>query len=425
MVMALAVEKNLDVHQLDFVSAYLNGELEEELYLEIPDLLSEIIEDSKMPKSFKNEVFRLNKALYGLKQSGRCWFMKLDKKLKEMSFKQLSADHCVYYHHDDYFSIIVIYVDDLIMASNSSKKIKDIKKELSIFKIKDLGPINQCLGINFQQDRNSNHITMNQARLIEDIIQKFKMKDCKPVSTPLNPSIKLTKNLSPQSAEEHKNMSNIPYRSLVGSLMYLATSTRPDIMHAVSLLSQFNENPGLDHWKAAKRVLRYLKGTKNMKLVFRRIEEKLVGFADADWANAMDDRRSYTGYFFKLANAAISWSSRKQKSVALSSTEYVSLSEAAKEAMYLKKFLEEILGNQEKITIFNDNQGAGQMTKNPICHGKAKHIDIKYHHIREVINAGIMKVEYMPTEEMPADVLTKALPFMKHKICIEKMGLES
>lgn len=425
-VMALAVEKNLYVHQLDFVSAYLNGELNEELYLEIPDFFSKIIKNEEMQKSTENKVFRLNKALYGLKQSGRCWFKKLDEKLKEMSFKQSSADHCVYYQNDVCLSIIVIYVDDLIVASSSREKMKEIKRKLSTFKMKDLGQINYCLGINFKHNHASNRISMDQEGLIENIIQKFNMEDCKPAPIPLNPSIKLTKTMSPQNKEEQEEMSTVPYRNLIGSLMYLATSTRPDIMHAVSLLSQFNENPGLSHWKAAKRVLRYLKGTKRMKLVFEKTEERLVGFADADWGNDMDDRRSYTGYFFKLANAAISWSSRKQKSVALSSTEaeYVSLSEAAKEAIHLKILLEEIIGDQGRLTIFNDNQGAGQMTKNPICHSKAKHIDIRYHHIREVINSGVINVEYQPTEEMPADVLTKALVSTKHMNCIDRMGLK-
>lgn len=196
---------------------------------------------------------------------------------------------------------------------------------------------------------------MSQERLIEDIIQKFNMEDCKSVPTPLNSSIKSTKTMSSQNEEERKEMSNKPYRNLVGSLMYLATSTRiwllPHGHNAISLLSQFNENPGLNHWKAAKRVLRYLKGTKDMKLVFQKTREKLEGFADADWGNDTDDRRSYTGYFFKLANAAISWSFRKQKSDALSSTEaeYVSLSEAAKEAIYLKNFLEKNLRISRKI----------------------------------------------------------------------------
>lgn len=210
------------------------------------------------------------------------------------------------------------------------------------------------------------------------------------------------------------------------SLVLSCISTRPDITHAVSLLSQFNENPGLNHWKAAKRVLRYLKGTKSMKLVFEKTRKKLEGFADADWGNDADDRRSYTGYFFKLANAAVIWSSRKQKSITLSSTEaeYVSLSEAAKEVMHFKKFLEEVLGHQEELIIFNNNQGAGQMTKNPINHGRAKHIDIKYHHIREVVDAEVIKIEYKPTEKMPADVLTKALASTKHKKCTRKMGLK-
>lgn len=224
MVMALAVEKNLEVHQLDFVSAYLNREIKEKIYLEIPNSFSEIMEDNKMPKSHENKVFHLNKALYGLKQSGRCWFIKLDEKLRRMSFKQLSADHCVYYQRskDQIVSIIVVYVDDLIVASNSSEKLRDIKKELSTFKMKDLGSIDQCLSIKFHQDRKANSMSMSQEQLIEEIIQKFNMEECKPALTPLNSSIKLTKEMSPKNEEERKKMLNKPYRSLVGSLMYLA-----------------------------------------------------------------------------------------------------------------------------------------------------------------------------------------------------------
>lgn len=221
-----------------------------------------------MPKLSSNTVLRLNKALYGLKQSRRCWFEKLDEKLKKMSFKPLSADQCVYIQRDKYFSIVVIYVDDVIIASDSAARIKDIKKQLSTFKMKDLGLINQCLGIKFQQDRRLNKITMSQERHIEDALRRFKMEDCKAALTPLNPAVKLTREMCPKNEKEREEMSTVPYRSLTGSLLYLATSTRPDIMHAVSLLSQFNENPGADHWKAAKRVLRYLKGTKNLQLVF-------------------------------------------------------------------------------------------------------------------------------------------------------------
>lgn len=239
-VMALATEKNLEVHQL--VNAYLNGEIKEKIYLEVPNLLSEVMEDNKLPKPHGTKVFHLNKALYGLKQSGRCWFMKLDERLKEMSFKQLSADHCVYYQccNSQIVSIIVIYVDDLIVASSSSEKLRDIKKKLSIFKMKDLGPIDQCLSIKFHQDRESNWMSVSQEGLIKEIIQKFNMEDCKPALTPLDISKKLTKATSPKNEEEHKKMLDKPYRSLIGSLMYLAVSTRP---HAVSLLSQLNENP--------------------------------------------------------------------------------------------------------------------------------------------------------------------------------------
>ncbi|KMQ82746.1 retrovirus-related pol polyprotein from transposon tnt 1-94, partial [Lasius niger] len=183
----------------------------------------------------------------------------------------------------------------------------------------------------------------------------------------------------PKDDVEREEMSKIPYRSLIGSLMYLATSTRPDIAYAVSALGQYNSDYGLEHWKAAKRVLRYLQGTKHFKLVFKKTNKPLVGFADADWGADVDHRRSYTGYVFQMANTAISWMSRKQKSVAMSSTEaeYVALSEAAKEAVHLRAFLSGIIGKQPATTIYNNNQGAGNMARNPVLHGRAKHIDIR------------------------------------------------
>lgn len=266
---------------------------------------------------------------------------------------------------------------------------------------------------------------MSQQKYVQTILKRFKMSDCKPVSTPLNCSIKLSLNMSPKTEEEKAEVQNLPYQNLVGSLMYLATSTRPDIAHAVSVLSQYNTNYGKQHWIAGKRVLRYLKGTENYALKFKRANESLVGYADADWGSNVDDRRSYTGYAFKLANAVISWDSRKQRTVAMSSTEaeYMSLSDCTKEAIHIRRFLAEIFGEQQTTTIFNDNQGAGMLSKNPIFHNRTKHMDVRHHFVRQNVIENVIEVKYLPTEEMPADVLTKCLAKPNHEKCINKLGL--
>ncbi|XP_050460197.1 uncharacterized protein LOC126856068 [Cataglyphis hispanica] len=208
-------------------------------------------------------------------------------------------------------------------------------------------------------------------------------------------------------------MKNIPYQSLIGSLMYLAVSTRPDISYAISILSQFNTNSGKVHWNAAKRVLRYLKGTKS--------EIPLIGFVDADCGGNVDDRVFYTGFVFKLANTAITWKARKQKSIALSSTEaeYMALTKAAKETVYLRNLLEEMcyMERQSKpITIYCDNQGAQKLMLNPMYHSRTKHIDIRNHYVRDVFKSGKLDVSYVPTELMIANVLTKSLFKLSHQM---------
>lgn len=224
--------------------------------------------------------------------------------------------------------------------------------------------------------------------------------------------------MSPTTEEDKKQMSQFPYRNLIGSLMYLATSTRPVIAYAISALSQFNENPGQGHWKAAKRVLRYLKKTENLGITFTKTGENLTGFSDADWGANIDDRRSYIGYIFKLADGAINWSSRKQKTVAMSSAEaeYMALSEAAKEVIYIRRFLSEVIGELVDVTtIIYDNQSAGLMAKNLDFHERTKHIDLRYLFVREAVEDGKIKIGYLPTEDMPADVLTKGLSMPKHE----------
>jgi hypothetical protein len=339
-----------------------------------------------------------------------------------LGLKPSAADPCLYVQKTgETIMLIAIYVDDLVIATNNVENMKMVKEALqSVFKMKDLGPIHYCLGIEIKQDLEANTITMSQKKYSEEILKRFGMEDCKSLSCPLDANEKLKKAESEEDSE-------FPYQNLVGSLMYLAVSTRPDIAYAVSALSQFNSKPGIEHWNAAKRVLRYIRGTTDYTLTYRSTGMPIRGYVDADWANCTDDRRSYTGYAFILANAAVSWEAKKQRTVALSSTEaeYMALCEGTKEAIYLRNILEEIGINKAPMTLFNDNQGAQQLVKNAIHHSRSKHIDVRYFFIKEAYEDNVIEPKYLNTERMPADVLTKPLHKPKHSICVKLLGLSN
>ncbi|XP_019888500.1 uncharacterized protein LOC109611240 [Ooceraea biroi] len=334
--------------------------------------------------------------------------------------KPINADSCVYCDESK-STLALAYVDDIIFASRNDTNIKRLKEELAKrFTIKDLGNARYCLGIEIDRDRKGIHLS--QSGYIRDVLKKFGMSDCKPVRTPFETGIKLHDNndLDADNAQ-------VSYRELIGSLMYLAQGTRPDIAHAVSSLSQWNTSFKKIHWTCAKRVLRYLKGTINHGLHYTKSGKNLIGYTDADWGSCSLDRRSYTGSVFLLANAAISWESRKQKTVALSSTEaeYAALSDAAREAIHLSRLLSEIDSpTLSKITLHNDNQAAAKLAVNPVFHSRSKHIDIKCHFIRQALVDHRMDLVYTCTEDMIADVLTKALSSEKHAFCFNGMGIK-
>lgn len=247
------------------------------------------------------------------------------------------------------------------------------------------------------------------------------MDSCNATDTPASPEAKLEGSTNPG-----KMTKKYPYRELVGSLMYLAVGTRPDIAHTVSVLAQFNDKPSDHHWGAAKKVLRYLKGTQEYSLHFQRPIDKLEGYADSNWAGSTTDRRSYTGYVFLLGGAAISWQARKQKTVALSTAEaeYMALTEAAKESIFLNRFLEELGAcGATNGTIFSDSKSAIAIAENPTHHSRTKHIDIRHHFIREKVLDGTLQLEHVPSDEMLADIFTKPLKAIKHSRNCENLGL--
>lgn len=418
---AVAVEEKMKIDQLDVTTAYLNGELEENILMEKPEnlekYLSKIISQDRDPsvtikaknmlKCLKNgkkaKVCRLKKAIYGLKQAGRQWYEKLNQVLIKMGFISSSADPCIYVLKKGREKVIVaVYVDDILIAYSQEKLEKFVKQKLAeSFEIRDLGKINYCLGINFEIKEDS--ISLCQTEYLKRMLQRFDMIDCKPVTTPMEPGLRLEK------AKESKGN---PYRELIGSLMYAAVATRPDLMFCTSYLSQFNDAHAEEHWKAAKRVLRYLKGTMDTNLTYKRTGHRLEGFADADWATCTVDRRSYTGYCFKYAGSIISWESKKQRTVALSTAEaeYMALVEATKEAIHLKRLLEEMTIPGGCIKIWTDNQAALNLVKNPIVSKRSKHMDIRGHFIKEKLEEKVIEICYKRTEDMEADIFTKALP---------------
>lgn len=437
LLLGIAVERDMKLNQLDVSTAFLNGDLKENIYMQVPpDLesyLEEIIAENESNKELKTQanimlkdlrqtpkekrICHLNKALYGLKQAGRQWFYKLNTKLKDLGFHASLADPCMYVS-DTKTEIIAIYVDDLIIASKDEKSFQKIKNELmKSFEMRDLGQLNHCLGINFHYK--DGKLIANQSKYIQDILNKFKMIDCKPIGTPMDPKIKLEKITTISKPV------NLPYQNLIGSLMFLAVATRPDIAYAVSYLSQFNTNFSEEHWKAAKRVLRYLQGTKEKSLVFEKTNKPLIGLTDADWGSSIMDRKSISGYCFMYANGTVSWASRKQKCISLSTAEaeYCAITEATKEALHLRQLLNDLGQYHEKITILNDNQAAQHIASNPVVSAKSKHIDIKLHFIREKIEHGLIELKYLPTELMTADVLTKALSKPRFENLIKKLGL--
>ncbi|XP_046396909.1 secreted RxLR effector protein 161-like [Ischnura elegans] len=249
---------------------------------------------------------------------------------------------------------------------------------MSQYEMQDLGEAEYCLGMRIRRDRPKGLLMLDQTKYIEDLLMKYKMSESNPVGTPIEPNSKL----KPLSKGE--SSPDVPYQQLIGALLYLSLSTRPDIAHTVNRLSQFNTCFSLEHWNVLKRLLRYLKGTKDLCLVYGNAKQPLTGYVDADWGACEMDRHSYTGYVFTHGGTAVSWASVKQRSVALSSTEseYIGLTEASKEALYLNSVLSEIFDCQNCPVLFSDNQSAKNLAIHDVYHSRTKHIDIRFHFIQ-------------------------------------------
>lgn len=410
--MALAVERNMKVYQMDAITAFLQGDLEEEIYMTQP----EGFEDGS------DRVCRLHRAIYGLKQAGRQWNKKLDQFLIEIGFERDKCDPCVYLKIN---LIIAIYVDDLLIFFTDRSLLDELKARLhQKFKMKDIGLAENCLGINIKQV--NDFIELSQQKYVIAILQKFGMLNAKPAVSPSDTSKKLSKSM----VNENNSITGlVPYQEAVGCLLYLANATRPDISFATSDVSRFNNDHAETHWIAVKRIMRYLNGTMDLCLRYTKTNGPcLKAYVDADWASEIDDRKSRTGYIVKMAGAAISWSSKKQPIIALSSTEaeYIALSAVVREVLWLRQLhdnVEKTTNKKQCTEVFCDNQSAIQLATMEAYRSRTKHIDIRHHHVRHEVQQKNIELIHLSTEMQIADSLTKAVTGDKTAYCAKGMGL--
>ncbi|KAG8475340.1 hypothetical protein CXB51_032188 [Gossypium anomalum] len=349
---------DLELEQLDVKTAFLHGELEEDIYMQQPEGFRVLEKE--------NYVCLLRKSLYGLEQSPRQWHKRFNSFMASHDFKRSSLDSCVYFkkNSNGSFVYLLLYVDDMLIAAKDKGEIRKVKAQLSEeFEMKDLGPAKKILGMEILRDRKASKLYLSQKGYIEKVLCRFNMQSAKPVSTPLAAHFKLSSALSPQSDDEIEYMSHVPYSSAVGSLMYAMVCSRPDLSYAVSAVSRYMANPGKEHWKAVQWILRYLRGTTDVCLQFGRTKDGVIGYVDADFAGDLDRRRSLTA-------------------------EYMAITETCKAAIWLKGLFSELNEDLQISTVFCDSQSAIFLTKDQMFHERTKHIDVRYHFVRDIIARG-------------------------------------
>jgi len=436
---ALAMQFHLELQQMDVETAFLNATLNEEVYITIPEGIQ---------VNPEHNCFRLKRALYGLKQSPRAWYEDIHKSLRSRDFKCMQNENCLFFKHTTHgLVIIALYVDDLIIAGSPSD-VSDVKSFLnSRYIMKDLGRVNHILGCEVIIDTSSHTLFLTQRRYILSTVKKFlnatELHKTGLNASPMESSIPLTAEPSIDTPDGNNISNNIPYREAIGSLLWLVAGTRADIAFAVQTCAKFSNNPQVKHWKAILRIFRYLHRTINYGLAFRSTLHELSdshiyksctnpnftldnfshhtahieGFSDSDWGRDPDTRRSVSGYLMFLNAGLISWGSKRQQSVALSSmeAEYMALCLATQEAVWLIEIMKNFKFIQHNpIIIHEDNQACIEFANHNVHHAKSKHIQQRYHYTREVVKKGDIKLAYIPTSENPADIMTKPLTPQKH-----------
>ncbi|RVW98877.1 Retrovirus-related Pol polyprotein from transposon TNT 1-94 [Vitis vinifera] len=398
-IMALVAHFDLELHQMDVKTAFLNGNLDEDIYMEQPEGFAK--------KGNEHLVCKLKKSIYGLKQASRQWYIKFNNTITSFGFKENIVDQCIYLKvSGSKFIFLILYVDDILLASSDLGLLRETKEYLSKnFHMVDMGEANYVIGIEIFRDRSRGVLGLSQKGYIDRVLERFNMQSC---SSGIAPILKA-----------------------VGSLMYAQTCTRPDISFAVGMLGRYQSDPGFEHWKAAKKVMRYLQGTKDYMLTYKRSEQlEVVGYSDSDYGGCLDSLKSTSGFVFMLANGAISWKSEKQ-SITASSTmeaEFVACFEASSHALWLRNFISG-LGVVDSIAkplrIYCDNTAAVFFSKNGKFSSGSKHMDLKYLVVKERVQKQQVSIENIRTTLMVADPLTKGLPPKAYLEHVMRMGLLS
>lgn len=405
----LAIGNKLSFHfiQLDVKTAFLNAKLKDDVYIYPP----------KGVKCKQNSVLKLDKSLYGLKQSSKCWNDEINKFLLSLGFKRSESDYCLYsVLCGENTLYLLLYVDDIILAGPDLNIINVYKDKLcKEFEIKDKGKLQNFLGLEIEYNREEGIIKLNQRRYVESLLKKFGFEGCSSTAIPIDPGLKL--NVSYINCRK-------PVKELVGCLMYLMLGSRPDISFSVNYFSRFQNENSEEVWVHMKRILRYLKGSMDANLIFTRNANAtaLECFVDADWGGDVHDRKSISGYIIKIFGNTVSWVTRKQNCVALSTTEaeLVALCSAVQDCMWFKKVVNDFRIVINSIKIFEDNRGCICLIKNPENNRRVKHIDLKYHFVHELVKAGEITIEYINSKNQQADMLTKGLSKVQfRKNCID------
>lgn len=398
-ILARAAQKGWIVYQLDVKSAFLHGVLEEDVYVQQPN--------GYEAEGHEEKVYKLHKALYGLKQAPRAWFSRIEEYFIKAGFVKSQNEETLFLKSNKHGDILMVsvYVDDLIYTGDNMSMMEEFKRSMQReFDMTDLGKMRYFLGLEVLQTSQGTHIS--QLKYALEILRRFEMEGCNAVCNPMVPGNKL------EMDREGEPVDEILYKQIIGSLMYI-TTTRPDLQFSVSLLSRFMSSPTKLHMQAAKRVLRYLKGTMDYGIWYKRGGAgDVVVYTDSDFAGDIDSRKSTSGYVFLMDEAAVAWLSKKQPIVTLSTTEaeYVAASVCACQAIWFKRIQEELGYEVSKSTrIMCDNTSTIKLSKNPVFHGRCKHIGVRFHFLRDLVNNGEISLEHCGSQEQVADIFTKAL----------------
>ena len=399
---AIACELDLDVCHFDVEQAFVQSKLDEDVFMRLPRGCGRL----------SGKVVRLNKSLYGLKQASRSWHAHLTTCLNTLGFQQCLADACVFRLVEEgrVAIIAVVHVDD-IFAVGLKSRCDLFRDELNrMVPVKNLGELRWYGGCHYTREREMGTLTISQKTFADELVKKFCVTSTQ--SVPLRVGVKL------EDFNEDEMVENWPFRELVGSLMWLSVSTRPDISNAVRAVARYCTAPRAIHWKAALGILEYINGTSEYGITFQRGTSSSISlevFADADYASKATDRRSVSGGVIMCGGASVCWFSRTQKCVTLSTSEaeYVALGDAVKELLFLRQVWRFMLPSKVMpcFPVFEDNQGAVQLAENPITNSNTKHIDVRHHFLRELVRQRDIKVVQVPSKFQHADILTKALAF--------------